>query len=136
MKAKCSSRGLTDSLDLFSRPIYSFTFKKSPVMSTWPGVCCTGILLLFVILFTLSKINDYASGVYNVVSFSQYTDAGFYDSSDSLDKVVVAFGLQYKEEYQSEMATLKEEDLKKVVSMKMNIIEKSSGEVKDTKVRL
>ena len=59
MKAKCSSRGLTDSLDLFSRPVYSFTFKKSPVMSTWPGVCCTLLLALLVVLFTLAKIGDF-----------------------------------------------------------------------------
>ena len=59
MKAKCSSRGLTDSLDLFSRPVYSFTFKKSPVMSTWPGVCYTLLLALLVVLFTLAKMGDF-----------------------------------------------------------------------------
>ena len=105
-------------------------------MSTLPGVCCTGILCLFVILFTLAKVGDYQSGVYNVVSFSQYSDPGFYESSDSLDKVVFAFGLQYKEEYQTEMASLKEDDLKKVVSMNMNIIEKASGVISETRVRL
>ena len=34
------------------------------------------------------------------------------------------------------MATLKEDDLQKVVSMKMNIIEKASGVVSETRVRL
>ena len=98
-------------------------------MSTWPGVCCTFLLALLVVLFTLAKIGDYQSSIYNVVSFSEYIDSGFYDSSDSIDKVVMAFGIQYKEEFQSEMPDLKEDDLKKVVSMKMDIFEKSAGEV-------
>ena len=34
------------------------------------------------------------------------------------------------------MASLKEDDLKKVVSMKMNIIEKAAGVISETRVRL
>ena len=52
----CTPRNVSDSLDLFSRPVYSFTFKSSPVMSTWPGVCCSLALAVTLLLFTLAKV--------------------------------------------------------------------------------
>ena len=60
--------------------------------------------------------------MYNEVNVSEYIDRGYYDTSASEDKVKFAFGLQYNEEYQEEMADLKEEDLKKVVNMKMSVL--------------
>lgn len=132
----CTVGNLTDSLDLFSRPVYSFTFKKSPVVSTLPGIICSIVLVFTLTLFTLAKLQDYHSQVYNVVNVSEYVDRGYYDPSVSQEGVKIAFGLQYKEEYQAEMGSLKEEDLKKVVSMKMSMVEKVAGAVTATPLRV
>ena len=51
------------------------------------------------ILFSLAKISDYHSKIYDVVNVSEYVDLGYYDSTASENGVKIAFGLQYKEEY-------------------------------------
>ena len=105
-------------------------------MSTGLGACCSIVLVITLLLFTLAKVNDYYSQVYNMVNVSEYIDRGFYDSSTGSDRVKFAFGLQYKEEYQAEMVNLKEEDLKKVVNMKMTMMEKVAGVITPTRIRL
>ena len=131
-----SRRGLSDTFDLFSRPVYSFTFKRSRVMSTSPGVCCSVFLAFILILFGLAKLQDYSSNVYNVVNANQFDDLGYFDDSASLDGVRMAFGLQYKEEFQDEMVDLKEDDLKKVVSMKMKMVSKDAGSISTADLRV
>ena len=62
-------------------------------MSTGLGACCSIVLVLTLILFTLGKVNDYYSQVYNVVNVSEFIDRGYYGSSDTEDGFKFAFGL-------------------------------------------
>ena len=55
-KPQQSKNKCLDSVDLFSRPVHSFTFEGRSHIYSVPGVFCSVLALILIAFFTLTKL--------------------------------------------------------------------------------
>ena len=90
---------MTNSIDLFAEPVYQFTFKDSPVISTCIGSLCSFIFVALLGFVLFGHIIDLIDQDPRTFSVTEGIDQDYYAVDETFNKHSIAVGLQYKAEF-------------------------------------
>ena len=125
---QCYPKKGTDYLDMFAEDVYKFTFRDSYVVSTYCGSICTIIMILILIVTLAPKIDFYLKGDPSTFLVTTGIEYGYHDASEDFTGYKFAIGVQYKEEYESDMQyQFAKEHLDKLVKIQMRMQKREGG---------